>query len=164
MFPKSALFLLLLGSWAFAQRATESPSEGERAHFEAVPPVSQPASDNQVQPATAPSNDELLARSKTIYVITESYFVKKEELEQGLINRKELGEHGIQVVGSPDNADLILRVKRAPFQNSFVFTLTDRVTGIVIVGGNVNSLFGTVPGKIAGRLADRLKRVHAAKP
>ncbi|HLJ26823.1 MAG TPA: hypothetical protein VKY85_08945 [Candidatus Angelobacter sp.] len=112
-----------------------------------------------VAPATSLSNDELLVRGKTIYVITESFFVKKEQLEKGLINRKELGEWGIHVVSSFQNADLILRVKRLPFQNNFPFTLTDRVSGIVVMGGTVNSLFGTVAGRIAGRLADKLKEI-----
>src|SRR5215472_6536681 len=115
--------------------------------------------EQRVAPATVLSNNELLARGKTIYVISDSFFVKKEQMEKGLINRKELGEWGLHVVDSAQNADLILKVRRAPFQNNFPFTLTDRVSGIVVMGGTVNSLFGTVPGKIAGRIADKLKEV-----
>jgi hypothetical protein len=113
----------------------------------------------RVAPATVLSNNELLARGKTIFVITDSFFVKKEQLERGLINRKELGDWGIHVVQSPENADLVLKVRRAPFQNNFPFTITDRVSGIVVMGGTVNSLFGTVPGKIAARLAEKLKEI-----
>lgn len=117
--------------------------------------------DQRVAPATALANSELLVRGKTIYVVSESFFVKKEQLERGLIDRKELGEWGIHVVGSEKQADLILTVRRAPFQNNFPFTFKDRVSGIVVMGGTVNSLFGTVPGKIAGRLADHLKEIYA---
>lgn len=113
-----------------------------------------------VAPATVLSNDELLLRGKTIYVVSESFFVKKEQLERGLINRKELGDWGIHVVNLPLSADLVLHVRRAPFQNNFPFTFTDRVSGIVVMGGTVNSLFGTVPGKIAGRLAEKLKEIR----
>lgn len=116
----------------------------------------------RVAPATVLSNNELLARGKTIFVITDSFFVKKEQLERGLINRTELGEWGIHVVQSPENADLVLKVRRAPFQNNFPFTFTDRVSGIVVMGGTVNSLFGTVPGKIAARLAEKLKEIRGA--
>ncbi|HKD13459.1 MAG TPA: hypothetical protein VKE71_02845 [Candidatus Angelobacter sp.] len=112
-----------------------------------------------VAPATVLTNNDLLARGKTIFVITDSFFVKKEQLERGLINRKELGDWGLHVVESPQTADLILKVRRAPFQNNFPFTITDRVSGIVVMGGTVNSLFGTVPGKIAARLADKLKEI-----
>lgn len=112
-----------------------------------------------VAPATVLSNNELLLRGKTIYVETDSFFVKKEQLERGLVNRKELGEWGIHVVNSPFQADLVLKVRRAPFQNNFPFTFTDRVSGIVVMGGTVNSLFGTVPGKIAARLAEKLQEI-----
>src|SRR5215469_7585247 len=113
----------------------------------------------RVAPATVLSNNELLARGKTIFVITDSFFVKKEQLERGLINRKELEDWGLHVVQSPENADLILKVRRAPFQNNFPFTISDRVSGIVVMGGTVNSLFGTVPDKIAARLAEKLKEI-----
>lgn len=116
-----------------------------------------------VAPATVLTNNDLLARGKTIFVITDSFFVKKEELEKGLINRKELTDWGLHVVESQQTADLILKVRRAPFQNNFPFTITDRVSGIVVMGGTVNSLFGTVPGKIAARLADKLKEIKEKK-
>ena len=114
-------------------------------------------------PAT-PSNNEVLARAKKIFVISETFYVKKEQLESGLINRKELAGWGIQVVDSEKAADLILRVKRAPFQSNFPFTFTDRESKIVVLGGTVSSHFGTVPGRIADRLADRLKEIHKTKP
>lgn len=113
----------------------------------------------RVAPATVLSNNDLLARGKTIFVITDSFFVKKEQLERGLLNRKELGDWGLHVVQAPEQADLVLKVRRAPFQNNFPFTFTDRVSGIVVMGGTVNSLFGTVPGKIAARLAEKLKEI-----
>ncbi|HEY6252703.1 MAG TPA: hypothetical protein VI685_22330, partial [Candidatus Angelobacter sp.] len=113
----------------------------------------------RVAPATVLSNNDLLARGKTIFVITDSFFVKKEQLERGLLDRKELGDWGLHVVQTRENADLVLKVRRAPFQNNFPFTITDRVSGIVVMGGTVNSLFGTVPGKIAARLAEKLKEI-----
>ena len=113
-----------------------------------------------VLPATALTNDQLLAQARTIFVKSNSFFVKKEQLERGLLQRKELNDLGLHVVDEENQADLVLTVRRAPFQNNFPFTFTDRVSGIVVMGGTVNSLFGTVPGKIAGRLADRLKEVY----
>lgn len=122
--------------------------------------ITSTALNERVTPATALSNDDLLARGKTIYVVTHSFFVKKEELERGLIARKELADWGFHVVEDEKHADFVLSVKRAPFQNNFPFTLTDRASGIVLLGGTVNSLFGTVPGKIAGRLADKFKEIY----
>jgi hypothetical protein len=101
-----------------------------------------------VLPATALSNDQLLAQARTIFVKSNSFFVKKEQLERGLLQRKELNDLGLHVVDEENQADLILTVRRAPFQNNFPFTFTDRVSGIVVMGGTVNSLFGTVPGRL----------------
>jgi hypothetical protein len=122
--------------------------------------VANSAPSEKVLPATALSNDQLLVQGKTIYVVSNSFFVKKEQLERGLLERKELNDWGFHIVQDPKHADLILSVRRAPFQNNFPFTFTDRASGIVVMGGTVNSLFGTVPGKIAGRLADHLKELY----
>jgi hypothetical protein len=96
-------------------------------------------------------------------VITNSVYVKKEQLESGLINRKDLTAWGIQVVKSQEDADLVLTVERAPFRSRFPFTFTDRQTGIVVFGGSVQSIGGTVGGRIADRLADRLKEIYKTK-
>jgi len=122
--------------------------------------ITSTALDQHVTPATALTNDELLARGKTIFVISHTFFVKKEQLESGLINRKELADWGFHVVQDMKTADFILKVKRAPFQNNFPFTLSDRASGIVLLGGTVNSLFGTVPGKISARLVEKLKQIY----
>lgn len=107
-----------------------------------------------------PSNDELLVRGKKIFVVTNSFYVKKEQLESSLIKQKELRQSGIQVVQAKEDADLILTVVRAPFRSKFPFTFTDRERGIIVFGGSVNSLFGTVAGRIADELADRLKEIN----
>lgn len=165
MFLKSIFSsMLLLSALGAGQSATNATSK--------KPPIDQ----NEIAPAfvqggaagdaNAPpalSNNELLARAKKIFVISETFYVKKEQLESGLINRKELAGWGIQVVDSEKAADLVLRVKRAPFQSNFPFTFTDRETKIVVLGGTVSSHFGTVPGRIADRFVDRLKEIHKAK-
>ena len=143
------------------ENATPPPKPADNRSKDAtLGSITSTALNQRVTPATALSNDDLLTRGKTIYVVTHSFFVKKEELERGLIDRKELADWGFHVVEDEKHADFILSVKRAPFQNNFPFTLTDRASGIVLLGGTVNSLFGTVPGKIAGRLADRFKEVY----
>ena len=146
-------------------RQTNEPANSQPAKINPAPDpalgaIAGEGLNQRVAPATALTNNDLLARGKTISVITDSFFVKKEQLERGLINRKELGDWGLHVVQTPQNADLILKVRRAPFQNNFPFTITDRESGIVVMGGTVNSLFGTIPGKIAARLADKLKEIR----
>lgn len=146
-----------------AQKSKEATGQQKKSEKTSNSPLNDVATavpSQPVLPATALTNDQLLAQAKTIFVKSNSFFVKKEQLERGLLQRKELNDLGLHVVDEETQADLILTVRRAPFQNNFPFTFTDRVSGIVVMGGTVNSLFGTVPGKIAGRLADRLKEVY----
>jgi hypothetical protein len=107
---------------------------------------------------------DLMARDKIFYVCSDTFYVKKEELEKGLLNRKEFDAWGLMVSKNEHDADAILFVRRAPFQNNFPYTVTDRQSGIVIMGGEVNSLGGTVPGKIAAEIVDKLRPIYEPKP
>ena len=108
-------------------------------------------------PAPRPSTDELLATGKTFYVVSDTIFAKKEELEKGLVRAWDFNKLGLQVTQRESDADFIVFVSRAKFQNNFPFTVTHRATRIVVYGGEVNSLIGTVPWKIGWRLVDRIK-------
>ena len=101
-----------------------------------------------------------MAKEKVFFVKSDTFYVKKEEMEKGLLNRKEFGKWGLQVTSYEGGADAVLFVRRAAFQNNFPYTVTDRATGIVVMGGEVNSLLGTVPGKIAGDLVDKLRAIY----
>jgi hypothetical protein len=121
------------------------------------------AQDQSKDGPKTPTNRELLAKGKTFFVKSDTFFVKKEELEKGLVRNKELLRWGIQVTQNENEADFVLDVKRAAFQNFFPYTVTDRYTGRIIFAGEPNSLFGTVPGKIASDIANKLKAVREGK-
>jgi len=141
--------VLVIALAAFSQEnSTASPS--------APPSAAQP-------PATL-SKKDLMARDKIFYVCSDTFYVKKEELEKGLLNREEFEKWGLMVTQNQNDADAILSVKRAPFQNNFPYTITDRQSGILLMGGEVNSLFGTVPGKIAADLVNKLRPIYEPKP
>lgn len=143
------LLVLVIAPAAFSQEnSTASPS--------APPSAAQP-------PATL-SKKDLMARDKIFYVCSDTFYVKKEELEKGLLNREEFEKWGLMVTQNQNDADAILSVKRAPFQNNFPYTITDRQSGILLMGGEVNSLFGTVPGKIAADLVNKLRPIYEPKP
>jgi hypothetical protein len=112
------------------------------------------------QDNAAASTKDLLSKDKVFFVESKTYYVKKEEIEKGLLKRKEFEKWGLQVTQLRDQADLVLLVKRAAFQNNFPYTVTDRRTGVVVLAGEVNSLGGTVPGKIAGQIMDKLKKAY----
>jgi len=131
------------------------------------------AQENPATPAASPastaqgpallSKKDLMARDKIFYVCSDTFYVKKEEVEKGLLNREEFDRWGLMVTKNERDADVVLFVRRAPFQNNFPFTVTDRQTGIVIIGGEVNSLLGTVPGKIAATIVDKLRPIYEPK-
>ena len=85
---------------------------------------------------------------------------------QQVLHRRAILAPGDQAVvtQNQNDADAILLVKRAPFQNNFPYTITDRQSGILLMGGEVNSLFGTVPGKIAADLVNKLRPIYEPKP
>ena len=117
-----------------------------------------------ITPSPTLSKKDLMARDKIFYVCSDTFYVKKEELEKGLLNREEFEKWGLMVTQNQNDADAILLVKRAPFQNNFPYTITDRQSGILLMGGEVNSLFGTVPGKIAAELVNKLRPIYEPKP
>lgn len=126
--------------------------------------VSSSAPAPAAQASATLSKKDLMARDKIFYVCSDTFYVKKEELEKGLLNREEFEKWGLMVSKNEHDADVVLLVSRAPFQNNFPYTVTDRQTGIVIMGGEVNSLFGTVPGKIAADIVNKLRPIYEPKP
>jgi len=112
------------------------------------------------RPAT---NRELLAKGKVFFIKSDTYYVKKEEIEKGLLKNEDLDRLGVQVTENENEADFVLKVKRAAFQNNFPYTVTDRYTGRIIMAGEPNSFGGTVPGKIAADIARKLKRIYDGK-
>jgi len=143
--------LLAIAPVAFSQESSTAP----------------PSSPPSAAPSPTPtqlSKKELLARDKIFFITSDTFYVKKEELEKGLLNREEFEKWGLLVTHNQSDADAILYVRRAAFQNNFPYTVTDRETGIVIMGGEVNSLFGTVPGKIAGDIVNKLRPIYEPKP
>ena len=51
---------------------------------------------------------------------------------------------------------MVVRVKRVPFSNHFSYTVTDRETDTIVMAGKVDSLAGTVYGRIAKEIVDKM--------
>lgn len=66
---------------------------------------------------------------------------------------------GLVITRDPDAADLILELHHDVF-TKYVYTAVDRKANIVVAGGKLSSLGGTVAGKVAKRF---LKQVMKAK-
>jgi hypothetical protein len=109
------------------------------------------------QERRVPTNKELAAKARTVYVETETFQMKREALESSLLGKPEFKAWEMQVTGRRDLADLVVHVKRIPFSNHFLYTVTDTGTDIIVMAGKVDSLSGTVYGQIAGEICDKLK-------
>ena len=51
---------------------------------------------------------------------------------------------------------MVVRVKRVPFSNHFSYTVTDRETDTIVMAGKVDSLAGTVYGRVAKEIVEKM--------
>jgi hypothetical protein len=104
-----------------------------------------------------PTNKELVAKARSVYVETDTFYMKREALESSLLGKPEFKAWDMQITGKRELADLVVHVKRVPFSNHFLYTVTDTSTETVVMAGKVDSLAGTVYGQIAGEICDKMK-------
>jgi hypothetical protein len=104
-----------------------------------------------------PSNQELVSRAKSVYVDSDTFYMKKENLESSLLGREEFKAWEIQITGQREFADLVISVRRVPFRNHFMYTVTDTETNTIVMAGKVDSLAGTVYGLIADEIVHKMK-------
>jgi hypothetical protein len=104
-----------------------------------------------------PDNKELVTRARSLCVISNTFYMKRENLESSLLGRKEFKAWDLQITADPRRADLLVRVRRVPFTNHFTYTVTDHETETVVMAGKVDSLAGTVYGLIADEIIHKMK-------
>ncbi len=108
------------------------------------------------QNSRLPDNRELVTRARSYYVETDTFYMTREALESSLLGQKEFKAWDLQVTGRKDLADMVVRVKRVPFSNHFSYTVTDRETDTIVMAGKVDSLAGTVYGRIAKEIVEKM--------
>jgi hypothetical protein len=104
-----------------------------------------------------PTNKEIVSSAQSVYVQSDTFYMKRENLESSLLGRAEFKAWDIQVTGKPELADLLIRVRRVPFTNHFTYAVTDRATDTIVMAGKVDSLGGTVYGLIADEIVHKMK-------
>jgi len=67
------------------------------------------------------------------------------------------------ITRDPDAADLILEVHHDLF-TKYVYTAVDPRSNIVVAGGKLSSLGGTVAGKVAKRFLKQMMKARASAP
>lgn len=108
------------------------------------------------QGSRLPDNRELVSRARSFYVRSDTFYMKREALESSLLGQKEFKAWNLQITGKEELADMLVRVKRVPFSNHFSYTVTDRATDTIVMAGKVDSLAGTVYGRIAKEIVDKM--------
>jgi len=103
-----------------------------------------------------PDNRELVTKARSFYVQSDTFYMKREALESSLLGQAEFKAWNLQVTGREELADMLVRVKRVPFSNHFSYTVTDRGTDTIVMAGKVDSLRGTVYGRIAKEIVEKM--------
>lgn len=108
------------------------------------------------------SPNDALRSAQTIYIRSKSVYFKPEGLENSLLQRQEFQDWGLTITRDEADADLIIEVGRKVFTTSFIFSVVDPRNKRVVASGRVNSIGGTVEGKISDSLIKRLRMARAA--
>jgi hypothetical protein len=108
------------------------------------------------QGSRLPDNKELVTKARSYYVETDTFYMKREALESSLLGQAEFKAWNLQITGRQELADMVVRVKRVPFSNHFSYTVTDRETDTIVMAGKVDSLAGTVYGRIAKEIVEKM--------
>lgn len=101
-----------------------------------------------------------LKSAKLIYVKSSSILVGNSVIEEKLQKRPEFSQMGLVITRDPTAADLILEVHHDHF-TKYVYTAVDAKTNIVVAGGKLSSLGGTVAGKVAKRFLKQVIKARA---
>lgn len=104
-----------------------------------------------------PDNKELVTRARSLFIHSDTFFMKREQLESSMMGRTEFRAWDLQITNKKELADLLVRVRRIPFTNHFSYTVTDRLTDTVVMAGQVDSLAGTVHGLVADEIVHKMK-------
>ena len=112
------------------------------------------------QSSRIPDNRELVSHARSYYVDSDTFYMKREALESSLLGQAEFKAWDLQITNRKDLADMIVHVKRVPFSNHFSYTVTDRETDTIVMAGKVDSLAGTVYGRIAKEIVDKMVRLR----
>ena len=106
-----------------------------------------------IDPAT------ILRRARFVYVDTDSFFVKQQEVEDSLLKRKEFKAWGMVVTRNYGEADLVIQIARKVFTRRFTFSVVDPRTNEVLASGKMRSVFlgKKISNKVAEQFANRVK-------
>lgn len=108
------------------------------------------------QSSRLPDNKELVTKARSFYVESDTFYMKREALQSSLLGQAEFKAWDLQITSRKDLADMLVEVRRVPFSNHFSYTVTHRETDTIVIAGKVDSLSGTVYGRIAKEIVEKM--------
>jgi hypothetical protein len=138
------------------QAAKVAPSETSSAPNE----MTSVATKESARPLTPA---ELLASSRTIFIKSNSVWVKRKSIEDSLMKKKGFLELGYAITKDLSEADLKLEVDHTALTLRYPFTVTHMQTQIVVASGTVISLriLNDVPGDTANSFVKQARAARA---
>ena len=100
------------------------------------------------------------APQRKVFVRSKALLVKASVVEDKLMKRSEFAQMGLVLTRDEAGADIILEL-RHDLLTKYVYSAVDARTQVVLAGGKVSSLGGTVAGKVAKRFLKQLAQGHA---
>jgi hypothetical protein len=108
------------------------------------------------QSSRLPDNKELVSKARSFYIESDTFYMKREALQSSLLGQAEFKAWNLQITSRKDLADMLIEVRRVPFSNHFSYTVTHRETDTIVIAGKVDSLAGTVYGRIAHEIVEKM--------
>lgn len=96
---------------------------------------------------------------RKVFVRSKALLVKASVVEDKLMKRPEFAGMGLVLTRDSIDADIILEL-RHDILTKYVYSAVDAQTQVVLAGGKVSSLGGTVAGKVAKRFLKQLAQGH----
>jgi hypothetical protein len=149
-----ALFVVAFGSANIQAQTTSKDDTTTALQGKSAPRVPLNLTNTTVLPTL-----DSLRTGKLIYVKSSSLLVGVSVIEEKLQKRREFQQMGLMVTRDPLAADIILEVHHDLF-TKYVYTAVDPKTDIVVAGGKLSSLGGTVAGKVAERFLKQMLRAR----
>lgn len=121
------------------------------------------ANSTQDEPARLSPN-EVLRSAQTIFIRSKSVYFKASTLENSLLQQDGFQQWGLVITRDESDADLIIEVGRKVFTTSFIYSVIDPRHKRVVASGRVNSIGGTVEGKITDSFMKKLRAARQSSP
>lgn len=109
---------------------------------------------------TRPSPNDAPRSAQTIFIGSKSVYFKASTLENSLLQQNDFQQWGLVITRDESDADLIIEVGRKAFTTSFIYSVIDPRNKRVVASGRVNSVGGTVEGKITDSFMKKMRSVR----